>query len=195
MVEEIIEILNEIDSDNSRFLKNVLNAYCLFTKERNVKIKNTQIYISDTKTDIENGIINLDEINAEKYFYTKMKLKQNNIVELLLNTKKEDLKNDKILRRIIYNKQKSQMIENNNRDLVNVIQELNERGITKLKFVANSIDDINLFKEEQLKIAMEIIKTDEKDRYGKIYEYVCNYLKKDFISNNYCDFIHNKCIA
>ena len=34
-----------------------------------------------------------------------------------------------------------------------------------------------------------------KARYSLVYDEVCNYLDKDFLSNQYCDFQNNKCIA
>lgn len=63
-------------------------------------------------------------------------------------------------------------------------------------FIATHIDEETLFKEEQLKDALNILKiTDTKEKYYAIYDNVCNYLNKDFISNKYCDFKNNKCIA
>ena len=55
---------------------------------------------------------------------------------------------------------------------------------------------LSLFKEEQIKKAIEIINIDSSEKqYKKIYDEVYSYLKKDFIANNYCDFQNNKCIT
>ena len=86
--------------------------------------------------------------------------------------------------------------ENNKLDIVDLIKILDKRKIKNIKIIARNINNENIFKYSELTKALEIIKIDNvKIRNEKIYDYVYNYLCKDFISNNYCDFINDKCIA
>ena len=66
----------------------------------------------------------------------------------------------------------------------------------ELNFYATNINEESIFKAEHLSKAL-ILKniSDETTRISKLYDYVYDYLKEDFISNNYCDFRDNKCIA
>ena len=128
-----MEILKNLNTDDSRFLYRICSAYISYNNEM-LKLKNTiNIEINNQETNIEKGLINLDDIECQKYFNTRM---------------------------------------------------------------ARNINNENIFKYSELTKALEIIKIDNvKIRNEKIYDYVYNYLCKDFISNNYCDFINDKCIA
>ena len=198
LMEETIQILNNINTDDARFLINIIKSYNSCIKDMKEKCTNTKIIIDKCDTNLEEGIINLDNISADRYYYTKMKLRINHIIELLLRTDNTVLSKKKTLHNIIYSKPdaKISISEIDKIDIVELIKKLREKNITDIKMVANTITDINLFKEEQISMAMEIIKIHNIEaRNSKAYDFVYNYLKKDFIANNYCDFIEDRCIA
>lgn len=101
---------------------------------------------------------------------------------------------------IFHNAKKNFVKPEHTIDIVDFIHELDKQPDLSKKnnftFIAEEINAETLFKEEQLKKAIEIINiTDAKNRIKKIYEYIYNYLKKDFVENRYCDFKKNKCVA
>ncbi len=197
-MDEKIQILNNINTDDARFLINIIKSYNSYIKDMKEKHTNTKIVIDRCDTNLDKGIINLDSINADRYFYTKMKLRIKHIIELISKKDTTSLGDKKILHNIIYSKPKEKIftLEKNKMDIVELIKILSEKNITNIKMVANKITDINLFKEEQISMAIEIIKIQNKnERVAKVYDFVYDYLKKDFIANNYCDFIEDKCIA
>lgn len=197
-MDEIIQVLNNVNTDDSRFLLNIIKAHNSYIEDMNKKSENTKIILDKCSTNLKTGIINLDDISADKYFFTNMRLRIDNIIEALRNLDNIKLCNKKVLHNIIYCQKNitKPVLNLNKMDIVELIQELNNNNITNIKMVANSITDINLFKEEQLDMATEVMKfTNTKERLSKIYDYTYNYLKKDFIANNYCDFIKDKCVA
>lgn len=197
-MEEIIQALKEVNSDNSRFLINIIKAQNSFIEDIKNKQKHTKINLEKSSTNLKEGIVNLDEISADKYYYTKMKLRRDNIIELLKKTDIKMLSNKKILNSVIFCEKeiKSPIYEQDKMDIVELIKEFNKNNITSIKMVASSITELNLFKEEQINMALEIIKNNNfKERISKLYDIIYNYLQKDFIANNYCDFIKDKCVA
>lgn len=195
-----MEILKNLNTDDSRFLYRICSAYISYNNEM-LKLKNTiNIEINNQETNIEKGLINLDDIECQKYFNTRMKQNINRIVESIKNVTEKELKTKKnICKKIIYYKKKQNILyksENNKLDIVDLIKILDKRKIKNIKIIARNINNENIFKYSELTKALEIIKIDNvKIRNEKIYDYVYNYLCKDFISNNYCDFINDKCIA
>ena len=197
-MEEIIQVLKKVNTDDSRFLINIIKAYNSFIEDIKSKQRNTKINIEKSSTNLKEGIVNLDEISADKYYYTKMKLRRDNIIELLKKTDLMMLLNKKILNNIIFCEKEIKVptFEKDKIDIIELIRNLNDNNITNIKMVANSITELNLFKEEQINMALEIIKINTfKERISKIYDKIYNYLQKDFIANNYCDFIKDKCVA
>lgn len=197
-MEEIIQALKEVNSDNSRFLINIIKAQNSFIEDIKNKQQHTKINLEKSSTNLKEGIVNLDEISADKYYYTKMKLRRDNIIELLKKTDIKMLSNKKILNSVIFCEKeiKSPIYEQDKMDIVELIKEFNKNNITSIKMVASSITELNLFKEEQINMALEIIKNNNfKERISKLYDIIYNYLQKDFIANNYCDFIKDKCVA
>ena len=197
-MDEIIKILNELNTDDSRFLINIIKSHNSYIEDMNNKRDNTKIIVKKCSTDLKEGIINLDDIYADHYFYTKMRVKIEKIMDSLLKIDKNELLNKRILHNTIYNENriKTPVFEKDKLDIVELIKKMSINNIINIKMVASSITDINLFKEEQINMAIEIIKINNpKEKINKIYDYTYNYLKNDFISNNYCDFIKNKCVA
>ena len=197
-MDEIIKILNELNTDDSRFLINIIKSHNSYIEDMNNKRDNTKIIVKNCSTDLKEGIINLDDIYADHYFYTKMRVRIENIMNLILKTNSVKLSDKKVLHKIIYSKNRVTIpiFEHAKIDIVELIKKMSINNITTIKMVASSITDINLFKEEQINMAIEIIKINNpKEKISKIYDYTYSYLKKDFIANNYCDFINDKCVA
>lgn len=194
-----MNILKNIDTDDSRFLYRICIAYNAYMAEMQEKKENIKIEISNTVTDINNKIINLDDIWSEPYFNTKMRMNIERMVQEILNTNdKEFLNNKNICKSIIYRKGEYKEIkkESNKIDIVELVKILDKKEIKEIKIIAKSISDENIFKYEELSKAIEIINiNDIKQRNEIIYDYIYNYLNKDFIANDYCDFRNDKCVA
>lgn len=205
---EKMELLQKVNTDDSNFIFKICKAYLNDKKNYENKAKTTSIVLSDKIKSLENNIINLDSLWATPYFYTRMKTRIIEMVNSLLNTNNSDIlsNSSKLLHKIIYNK-RIKTIEKFEKseaqiDIVDFIKSLDEKK--KLNpdsnfnfiFTANQINEETLFKEEQLKKAIEIINIDNiEERYENIYDDTYNYLQKDFASNCYCDFCNNKCVA
>lgn len=197
-MDEKIKLLNQMNTDDSRFLINVIKSYNSYINDMKEKRNNTKIIIDDCSTNLKEGIINLDDIFADNFFYTKIRLRIENMIDSVLKIDNTKILNKKTLHNIIYNKDRITIpvFEQDKIDIVELIKKMSKNNITSIKMVASSITDINLFKEEQINMAIEIIKINNaKEKISKIYDYTYNYLKKDFIANNYCDFINDKCVA
>lgn len=202
---EKMELLQTINTDDSNFIFKICKAYLNDKKHYENKAKTTSIVLSDKIKTLENNIINLDSLWAKPYFYTRMKTRIIGMVNLLLNTNKSDILSNtsKLLHKIIYTKEVKTFEKPEDQiDIVDFIKSLDEQR--KLNhnsdfnfiYTAKQINEETLFKEEQLKKAIEIINIDNIDeRYKNIYDDTYNYLQKDFVSNCYCDFCNNKCIA
>ena len=121
------------------------------------------------------------------------------MVEDIINTDcQEFYKNKNICKNIIYRKKESLLTQKDNKkmDMVELIKILDNNKIDKVNIVARKISDENIFKYCELTKALEIISvSDTKIRNKIIYDYVCECLNKDFIQNQYCDFINDKCVA
>ena len=134
-----------------------------------------------------------------------MRIRLNRIVEQVKNAESQEilLCPSKFCKKVIFNNSYMEFTKNDDEiDIVDFIQGIDKRNKAKeldnlsFTFIAKEIDEETLFKEEQLKKAIEIIKIDETEKRNKlIYDEIYNYLKKDFVSNNYCDFRNNKCVA
>lgn len=202
---EKMELLQTINTDDSNFIFKICKAYLNDEKHYENKAKTTSIVLSDKIKTLENNIINLDSLWAKPYFYTRMKTRIIGMVNLLLNTDKSDILSNtsKLLHKIIYTKEVKTFEKPEGQiDIVDFIKSLDEQR--KLNpnsnfdfiYTAKQINEETLFKEEQLKKAIEIININNIDeRYKNIYDDTYNYLQKDFVSNCYCDFCNNKCIA
>lgn len=195
-LERRMKILKEMDTDDSRFLYRICKAYKKYNDEMYKLKKTINIEINDKKTNITNGIINLNDIECEKYFNTKIKINMKRMVESIISIDEEEFyKKKNICKNIIYKKKESSLFQNKNKkiDIVELIKSLDENEIKNVKIIARNISDENIFKYCELTKALEIINnSDTKVRNKIIYEYIYEYLNKDFISNQYCDFINNK---
>ena len=195
-----MEILKKLNTDDSRYLYRICKAFKNYNEEMNRLRENINIEISNKETNIENGFINLDDINCEKYFNTRMKQNITRMVKKIINIPQENFYTDNnICKRIIYSKEKNYMSHkmcNNKLDIVELIKRLDKEKITKIKVVARNTNNENIFKYCELMKAIEIVKNNNiKIRNEMIYNYIYEYLNKDFISNKYCDFINDKCVA
>ena len=170
---EKIALLKTLNTDYSRFIINVVNSY----EKKNATIKKKikeNIYSIETEK-FSSSMINLDNLWAKPYFNTIMRRSLDKLIMLLEN---ED-------------------IEIMPEGMINIVDFIKEMNVDEnLYFYASEINEETIFKAEQLTRAL-ILKTitDETTRVSKLYDYVYDYLKEDFIANNYCDFIDNKCIA
>lgn len=200
-----IDLIQKINSDDSRF---IINVYDSFQKNRinfENALKNSSIILKNEFSGSSISIIDLDSIWAKPYFYTKMRIHLQNILEQICNTNaSEILKNpSKFCKHIISHNAKIEFKKEIEQiDIVDFIQSLikaksvNSGEYFEFSFIAEEINEETLFKEEQIKKAIEIININSKEeQYEKIYEEVYSYLQRDFIANNYCDFKNNKCIA
>ncbi len=196
-MQEKIELLKSINTDNSRFVLKILEAFeknkiNLKNKENNSSIITNCIDSLDKK-----NVINLDKIWSKPYFYTTMRLKFNEIIEKFSNISYEVISKNpkKFCNDIVKTKVTKDFNKPNDCiDIVEFIQNLNSSN--DYVFFAKEKDEETLFKEDQIKKAIHIIKIkDKKEQFSYIYDEIYNYLDEDFISNKYCDFINDKCIA
>jgi hypothetical protein len=194
-----MKILQELNTDDSRFLYRICKSYKSYNDEMERYSHNINIEIDNKKTKIQDRIINLDDIECERYFNTKMKNNIKRMAQDVMNTQDKDFYNNKnTCKNIIYNKNKDIPIynANNKMDIVELIKILDKNKIGNIKIIANNISSENIFKYQELIKALKIINTDDLTLRNKIiYEYIYEYLNKDFISNKYCDFINDKCVA
>lgn len=200
MIEDKIQIINQLNNYDARYVIKVIQACeCRETEYEKLKKKCNIILKSEVNNCMEN-IIDLDEIWADKYIYTRMRMKFDDIVKRIENIDINLLKKNpnKILNKIVLKNIKKIPKNNGKIDLVDFIKELQKEDITEkeYRFIATQINEESIFKQMQLSMAIEIIKIkDERERISKIYDEICAYLDKDFVANNYCDFKNNKCIA
>ena len=199
---EKLEILKKINTDDSNFILKVFDAYQKNEAQIEQKKQLTTIVISNQYILSEQNIIDLDKIWSKPYFYTKMRLKLNEIVRQLLDTDKNEILSNPIgfCNNAIFSKLSIDFKKDENEiDIVEFIQQLDKNKAKEtllFTFVAKEIDEETLFKEEQLKKAIEIININNTQERNKIiYEEIYDYLTKDFVANNYCDFQNNKCVA
>ena len=195
---EKINLIKSLNTDNSRFIIKVLDTLSKYNMQIEQKKKN--INISTNTKDIQSKEqINLDKIWSKPYFYTKMRLKFNMIYEKIDNTDIEYISNNlkyfckKLINiKVLKNYKKPE----DSIDIVQFIQTLRKSENLDFEYYASNIDEETIFKKEQIEKAIQIIKIkDKKEQISKIYDEVCNYLNEDFISNKYCDFINDRCVA
>lgn len=199
-IKKKIEIIEKYNTDDSRFVERVLEAF--LNKEKNLKEKKNNAKIISNINNIKDNyaIIDLDTIWAKKYFYTKMRVRLEKLVNIILNTSNEEIENNpsKIFKKAIYNGAVKKFEKTENQiDIVDYIKSINNKKISNnYIYLARKIDEETLFKYEQITKAIEIMKIDDKyEQMSAAYDEIYNYLNSDFVSNKYCDFINNKCIA
>lgn len=204
-IEEKINLIKNANTDDTRFIINVYESYLKYKNELNNQKKNSSIILKSEFTNSFPIIVDLDKIYSKPYFYTKMRIHLNGIIEKISNTDMSIIsqKPSKFCKSIsladyscTFEKSEDEI------DIVDFIQILRNKKTenpdynTNLVFIAKELDEETLFKEEQIKKSIEIINIDLKEKqYEKIYDEVYSYLKKDFIANNYCDFQNNKCVT
>ena len=205
-LEEKINLIRKINTDDSRFILNVFESYSKYQKNLENKIKSSSIILKDTFSKSTPNIIDLDQIYAAPYLYTKMRIRLNNIINNLQNAKVSEISKNPIrfCKKLLSNRHIKNVskIEEDKIDIVDFIKILNKKrsenknNDSKFIFIAKKIDEDALFKQEQLLNAIDIMNmSSTQKQYEKIYDEVYDYLKNDFIANNYCDFQNNKCIA
>lgn len=204
-LEEKISLIRKINTDDSNF---IIKIYETYQKHQNNLENNNKFSSIILKKDFIKSfpiIVDLDKIWAKPYFYTKMQLHLNSIIEKISNTDKSKIAKNpaRFCKKIIYqNSAKKFKRAEDEIDIVDFIKVLKQKKSenssynTDLVFIAEEINEETLFKEEQIRKAIDIINTSSKEKqYEKIYDEIYSYLKKDFVANHYCDFKNNKCVA
>lgn len=204
-ISQKINLLKETNTDDTRFILNVYESYLKYQEKLISQKNNSSIILKNEFTNSFPIIVDLDKIYSKPYFYTQMRIHLNGIIEKLSNTDISAIfKNpSKFCKNIsLANYSKTFEKVDDEIDIVDFIQVLRNKKTenpdynTNIVFIAKELDEETLFKEEQIKKAIEIINIDSKEKqYEKIYDEVYSYLKKDFIANNYCDFQNNKCVT
>jgi hypothetical protein len=201
-LKEKIKLISQIDNYNARFVVRVLEAFENKQKEFEEKRRVTDIFTKEYKIDTNKKIIDLDKIWAKPYFYTKMRVKLEELLNQVISAdNKEIMRNSsKFFKKVIYNKAIKNFEKSENKtDIIEFIKDLNNKKIDNdfnFIFIAEKVDEETIFKEEQIKKAIEIIRIEDiKEKYSMIYDEICDYLNKDFLQNGYCDFKNDKCIA
>lgn len=204
-LEEKIDLIKKLNTDESKFIVNVYEAYQNHKKDVENQFKLPPIVLKDNILTLNQNVVDLDLIWCKPYFYTKMRIHLEGIIEKIANTKESEFTKNpsKCCKKIIYHKIHKEFEKSENEiDIVDFIKILNNKKIenpdysTNFVYIAKTIDEEAIFKVEQLQKAIEIINiNDKKKQYEKIYDEVYSYLKKDFVANNYCDFQNDKCVA
>jgi len=204
-LDEKINLIRKINTDDSNFIIKVYETYQNYKLELKNKLELTSITLKNDGCDLNKNIIDLDKIWCKPYFYTKMRIHLEGIIEQISNIDSSEIVTNpsKYCKKVIFHNISKEFEKSENEiDIVDFINKLRQNKLNnpnkkfEFTFVANKIDEETLFKEEQLKKSLEIINISSKQKqYEKIYEEVYSYLKKDFVSNNYCDFKNNKCVA
>ncbi len=204
-LEEKIDLIKKVNTDDSNFIIKVYENYQKHKQALENKIKISSIILKDEFDKSTSNIVDLDLIWCKPYFYTKMRIHLDIIIEKLVNTNKlQILKNPSrfckalALNNTIKTFEKSE----NEIDIVDFIKILHQKKMenpdynSDFIFIAKKIDEETLFKEEQIAKAIKIIDLDTPEKkYEKVYFEVYSYLKDNFVANNYCDFKNNKCAA
>ena len=192
-------LIKGIDDDNCRFIINVLDSYNNNVLNFNKRKEHSIINMSSLDNKENNTIIDLDKIWSKPYFYTKMRVKLTEIVHIYNKTSFEKIQKNpkKFCKKLTKIKIKRNFKKPSDCiDIVEFISNLNVTTSTNFLFVAKKLNEENLFKEEQIISAIRIKKIkDRKAQVSFIYDEICKYLNSDFVQNNYCDFINNKCVA
>lgn len=204
-LDTIINLIKNCNTDDARFIINIYDAYQKHQKQVLEKIKATSIITKNDFSKTLSNIVDLDLIWCKPYFYTKMRLHLDTILERLLNADISQISKNtsQFCKNLsLCNSYKKFNKPDNEIDIVDFIKSLNQNKLnnsnynTQFIFIADKIDEETLFKEEQIKKAIDIINTNSaKEQLEKIYKEVYFYLKNDFVANSYCDFHNNKCVA
>lgn len=204
-LDEKINLIKDVNTDDSRFIINVYESYQKHQKELENKRTLTSIILKNEFSKPIPNIVDLDLIWCKPYLYTKMRLHLDGIFEKISNTDISQITSNSapFCKKIaLSNYSKKFKKSEDEIDIVDFIKILSQKKLenpdysTDFIFIAKSIDEETLFKEEQLRKAIDIINTTSKEKQlEKIYEEVYSYLKRDFVANNYCDFNDNKCVA
>lgn len=204
-IDKKINLIKSANTDDSRFILNVYESYQKYKKELEEKMKLTSIIIKKNFFKPIPNIVDLDLIWCKPYFYTTMRLHLDGIVESISNADISQISQDvsQFCKKIsLLNSSKRFKKPDNEIDIADFIKILNQKKLenpnysTEFTFIANSVDAETLFKEEQLKKAIDIINITSKEKQlEKIYEEVYSYLQENFVANSYCDFRDNKCVA
>lgn len=201
-LQEKMGIIRSINTDNARFVINVMDSFQKKELELENKKRRSKIILKQDTKEIDQDYIDLDRIWAKPYLYTKMYIKLSTLVTLVKETSIQDIKKNesRFLKKAIYNNAEANYQKTEQDiDIVEFLKTINISHIKnyeKIKFYAEKIDEESLFKEEQICKAIEIMQIDDINmRYSRIYDELNEYLDKDFIKNNYCDFQNNRCIA
>lgn len=204
-MESKIALLKNTNTDDTRFVVNVYESYLKYKSNLNSLRNSSSIILKDQFTKSFPIIVDLDKIYSKPYFYTKMRIHLNGIINKLENTDISILSKNpsKFCKNIsLANYSKTFEKTESEIDIVDFIKVVNQKKSenpdynTDLVFIAKELDEETLFKEEQIRKAIEIININSKEKkYERIYDEVYSYLQKDFIANNYCDFQNSKCVT
>lgn len=137
-IQEKIEILSKIDNDDSRFIVKVLTAFTRNQNEFNKKINITSIIIKNNenninkikKFEINKNIIDLDNIWTKPYFYTKMRIKLEELVNQVINSDNDEIRKNpsRFCKRVIYNKAEKKFEKSEDKiDIIDFIKKLNNK--------------------------------------------------------------------
>lgn len=204
-LQDKLNIIEEIDSDYSRFVARVLRCYekrqdKYFDNKQKLEIVLKEDVYKDESLDCI--IVDLNKIWCKPYFYNKMRVRHDKLVELVKDANIEEIKNkkNKFLKEIIYNKEKKEYVKPKEQiDIVDFIKNIeNEKDYLRKNviFIADFIDEETIYKQEKIKEAIEILKNEDIiERYSLIYDSICNELNNNFVNIGFCDFRNNKCIA
>ena len=203
--QEKMDLINKINTDESRFILNVYTSYKKHKEEIDNKLKHSPIILKDKIFAVSQNVVDLDLIWCKPYFYTKMRLHLDGIIDKISKASKSEIQKNtsRFCKKVVFSKTRKNFVKSENEiDIVDFIKILykkkkeNQNYSTNFVFISKVIDEEANFKAEQLQKAIDIINiTEKKAQYEKIYDEVYYYLKQNFVSNNYCDFQNNKCIA
>lgn len=204
-LEEKINLIKNENIDDCNFIIKVYEAYQNHKKDLENMISSTSIILKDNFINSFPIIVDLDKVWVKPYFYTQMRMHLDGIINKISNTNISVISKNpsKFCKNIsLANYSKTFKKAEDDIDIVDFIQILSMKKAETpdynidLVFIAKEINEENLFKEEQIRKAIEVINIDSKEKqYEKIYDEVYSYLKKDFIANNYCNFKNNKCVS
>ena len=93
---EKMELIKQINTDDSSFILRVCESYINNQKKLNEKRKNTSIILKEKSQSIEGNVIDLDTIYVKPYLYTKMRIKLEDIINKVINVKETDILNNPI---------------------------------------------------------------------------------------------------
>ena len=122
-----IEILKNLNTDNSRFIINVYEAYEKNKRTLEDRIKNSTIILKRDFCNNNIEFIDLDKVWVKPYFYTKMRLHLEGIIEQISKLEKV---NSRALRKIIFHKTTKTFEKPENQiALVDFIEKLKQRKL------------------------------------------------------------------